>query len=326
MTALAVLGAALACPAPSHAAETIIATEPNSTPVATYHGVAAWWSTQSEQDDRHRAVRLKIYEHGRTRLAPVPPIRYPNDLDLGPDARGRVTAVYSRCSLPLTGNAAQRGCRLYRYTPGGRERRIRHVSRAGYSERHPTIWRSKVAYARFRDADEAPVDRIYLNDGHHNRQLPRGTFRPDAGLGAPNAQTGRLDLRGDRLAFSWYYPLGICRTIIPTEDTPPTVSELWLVNLVNRRSRRLERGCSDDNTGVLGPSLQPDGVWYVRGLDDGPFTEQRDSLTGQRTKSAAIAPTPYAYDRDGSSVLTMRRVNNPDPNGPPAIFQVVLST
>jgi hypothetical protein len=327
MTALAVLGGALACAAPSHAAETIVATESDSTPVATYHGVAAWWSTQSEQAGQHRVVRLKIYEHGRTRLAPVPPVRYPNDLDLGPDARGRVTAVYSRCSRPVTPIAVQMGCHLYRYTLGGHEHRIKHVSRTGYSERNPTIWRSRVAYARFRDADEAPVDRIYLNDGRRNRRLPRGTFRPDESLGAPSAQTGRLDLRGNRLGFSWYYPLAICRTLMDqTTDAPPTVSELWLVNLTTHRSRRLERGCSDDNTGVLGPSLQPNGVWYLRGLRDGPFSEQRDDYAGHSTKPAAIAPVPLAYDRDGSSVLSVRQVDNPDPTGRPGVFQVVLST
>ena len=198
--------AVLTCAAPADAGEIILATESNSTSVATYGGVSAWSSYVEG-----RGYVLRLYRNGRIGTPPVRPRDAPFDVDLGPDAAGRVTAVYSRCDPHRGGQLVPANCRLYRYIPGGQEHRIRGVSRAGYSEHHPTIWRARLAFARYRTRRQTTrIDRVYAFDGSSVGALPRGTVR--RGSDPPEAAAGveGMDLRGVRLAFGWTFLAARC--------------------------------------------------------------------------------------------------------------------
>src|SRR3954452_7092976 len=110
MTRMTVLGmrslAALACcatvaapavPAVPHAEFTIAETA-RPTPVSAYAGRLVW----SQYDAALGAFRL-METHAspsgsQTTALPVPPRAVPFDADVGPDADGAATVVYSRCA------------------------------------------------------------------------------------------------------------------------------------------------------------------------------------------------------------------------------------
>ena len=144
----------------------VLARQGRGTPISQYGGVLAF----SAYDARTRRYRLMIRRAGaRAERLPVPSHGRPFDVDLGPGPRGGIAAVYSRC---------RRGCDVYRFTLGGRrELRLR---RRG-SERLPSIWRGRIAFAR--------GSRVHI--GSRRVRAPR------------RGRATGLDLRGRRLAFTW---------------------------------------------------------------------------------------------------------------------------
>ena len=99
-------------------------------PVAGFGGWLLW----SRYDAKRRVYRLVGLHEGRVRTLAIRSRSVPFDVDLGPDARGRTVAVYSRCrEEPVTGPPVGpfpfyrtgRGCRLYEYRfSSARERRL----------------------------------------------------------------------------------------------------------------------------------------------------------------------------------------------------------
>jgi hypothetical protein len=82
-------------------------------------------------------------------------------VSLGPDARGRVVALYTRC------RTANRGCDVYRYdVQGRRERKVLGVSSLTKDEAWPVQWRGRLAFVR--------RARAYVLDGYSPRPDPRG--------------------------------------------------------------------------------------------------------------------------------------------------------
>src|SRR3954447_2154250 len=107
----------------------------------------------------HSTVAYSAYKNGLWSLVvggktvPVKPRRVPFDVDLGPDARGRTVAVYSRCASdpnPNFGAGAMaypdgyaQGCQVYLYDPAARRERP-VANAAGFM---PAIWKDTVVYA-----------------------------------------------------------------------------------------------------------------------------------------------------------------------------------
>jgi len=128
---------------PARAGEQVVAEGLIGDEVSAYGGTVAF----SEQEGRDR-WRLKLWRAGQIRTLAIRPKRVPfDDVDLGPGQDGGLTVVYSRCRVEPRDEDVGRGCDLFRYSHG-QERRVAGVSRRGYSEHHPSIWRSRVAFGR----------------------------------------------------------------------------------------------------------------------------------------------------------------------------------
>jgi hypothetical protein len=217
----------VAAPGVAFANDTI-ATVSSPTPVSAFAGRLAW----SSYDPATRGYRLMTSARGVTSTLPVRPRRVPFDVDLGPDRNGDTVAVYSRCHRdppgrdPAIGNALTqmpdwargRGCDLYELDfETGREKRISAASSPESSEFLPSIWKSRIAFARVRERRRG-VERtrpyLYLRSqlgARRSRRLPGGSrSRLRFCTGKPmrcklKVEPGptALDLAGRRLTFGW---------------------------------------------------------------------------------------------------------------------------
>jgi hypothetical protein len=133
---------------PAHA-EVVLA-HAHPTPINAYAGSVIW----STYDRAISRLRLTAFTAGVVQTLPVRTSAGPFDADLGPDASGQLTAVYSRCrhrpyTYPWYGLDAPRGCDLYRYSfATRREQKIRAFSSPTASEFLPAIWGNRIAFAR----------------------------------------------------------------------------------------------------------------------------------------------------------------------------------
>ena len=160
VSASALLAATLLAATPA-AADEAVADLPRDTPIAAYGSAVAW----SQYDPASRRYRLVVRLDGVATPAPVAAARRPFDISLGPDARGRLVALYTRC------RTATRGCDVYRYDLASRrERRLVTVSSPGRDEAWPVQWGDRVAFVR-RARAYVPV----RNDAARHADV----FRPD---------------------------------------------------------------------------------------------------------------------------------------------------
>jgi len=161
LVAFAVLAAALA-PAPAIADE-VVADLAAPTPIAAYGGALAW----SAYDASSQRFRLVIQRDGVATPARTATSRRAFDVSLGPDSRGRVVALYSRCRTAARGRTPERGCDVYRYDlRARRESKLASVSSPKLDEAWPAQWRDRIAFAR--------RARTHVIDGFNHRPDPRG--------------------------------------------------------------------------------------------------------------------------------------------------------
>ena len=67
----------------------------------------------------------------------------PFDVSLGPNSKGRIVALYTRC------RTTDHGCDIYRYELRTRsERRLSSVSSPALDEAWPAQWRDRIAFVR----------------------------------------------------------------------------------------------------------------------------------------------------------------------------------
>ena len=212
-------------------ADVTVATVANPTPVSFYAGRLAW----SAFDPAHNGYVLMTHAGGITSPVAVRPRGVPFDVDLGPDEQGDTVAVYSRCGQEPSGRGIPqwrtgRGCDIFKFTfATGRETRIASANGARSSEFLPSIWDTRVAFARVYERRKGKAGqraylyaRAVLGAGSSTRLKPgpRGTgiicrFPPGGLPGADcvdSVEVGptALDLRGRRLAFSWSARAGRC--------------------------------------------------------------------------------------------------------------------
>jgi dipeptidyl aminopeptidase/acylaminoacyl peptidase len=301
--------------------ENLIGQTKASTPVSAYGGRAAW----SAYDPTTKRYSLVTWTDGMSspEELPVKPRAAPFDVDLGPGARGLVVAVYSRCRREPTGAYdTGRGCDLYLYDfITRRESRIRSTSVPGGSEFLPTIWGSRIAFARVweqRKRKEGNYSYIYtrvLNRRDRSQRLAGGPFgdwlaRRQAGhivgyRGGPGPTS--LDMRGTRLALSWSYLLAHG----PQRRRQLSVVQLDPLRGTPRRIVQVTRQKLTD-LGVLSASLAADGLyWIEKGETQLTRPDLVDSFRRYDLKSGSIslAPAPESISsavRDGDAIFYSR--------------------
>lgn len=234
-----------------------IATEPAVSQISGWDGWLAW----SSLDTTTNRYSLTVWHDGTTTSPDVPTRTVPFDVDLGPDRRGRPTAVYSRCSrdtalrqsgLPIW--ALSEGCDIVALELGRRgasERRVRAASSRRYAEFTPTIWRGNVAFARAAERGRAARDfdadiRTAAITSADSRRLPHGA------IGEGSSYTNRLDLRGDQLVAGWVTEDSrSCKYVSSDGSVDVTDSaltyEVFTVEASSAKLRRLRRTCDVDD-------------------------------------------------------------------------------
>ena len=308
--------------ATAQAAEQVVARDARGGYLSAFGGAVAW----SSYDSGTKRFRLEVRRGGRNRLLPIPGRKVPFDVDLGPGRGGGLSAVYSRCrdeggfgpeAVPTA--LAVRGCDLFEYDfRSRRERRRSETARRGFDEVLPTIWRGRIAFARLSTTKRGyrPPRLLISTAGGAPRALRGGSRgREDRDLDEDGAAPLRLDLRGERLAFSWSLvaPDGSC--LVDPRIGTSDAQELWIVGVDGGRRRRLGAGCEfDEVSGYEDVSLTERGLYATlrRRIEDGRPTEQqlvqrisRFSLPSGRSTERDLAPVVAAV-QDGASTYSLR--------------------
>jgi hypothetical protein len=335
-----------AAPGPALAGQAI-ATVGAPTPISAFGGRLAW----SAFDPAQRSYRLMTEAGGTISAVPVAPRGVPFDVDLGPDQDGATIAVYSRCKheplgrdpaisnavAQLPGWSSARGCDLYRFDfASGREIKIASATTRGASEFLPTVWKTRIAFARVYERRKGRAgERAYL----YSRSLTGRGRAQRLPVGARSKErfcTGKprrcriklepgptaLDLAGRRLAFGW-----------DSGDAGPT-SAVYLDTIRSKRAdkRLVSRVVSGDIQAeeILSPQIADGQVVWALTL----FGDQTSSIS-QRFRIAdgglSEAPLQTADPADAfirpviAAALDGRRVpylaSGLTPNGEPCTPQ-----
>jgi hypothetical protein len=296
-----VLGAALGAPAGA-AADTPITTLAAPTPVRAWAGTAVL-STQDPATGRYRLAT----QRGTAAPEPLPgiaPAAASFDADIGPGPGGAPVIVFARCPAP-------RRCHLSRTTPaGGTELPIAGAAATGGFESAPTIWGSRLAFARRYPSGS---ERVYV------RPLTAGTQVRSTRLpGVPtrtcdevtrcrtirDGTVRELELRGSTLAENVHFGLatvGICGE-----------GQLRLVDLARRTSRLVTHTlCGLSGSTLLGASLTATHLLYARicpgdpaGCGNHSTIINRYGLIGRRSEQVAERDllTGFAALDDGHAI------------------------
>ena len=196
--ALAALGAA-----PAHAADE--AKLDRSSPIAAYGGRLAW----SAYDGVTKQYTLVTKFQGVTAPVAVAPRPLPFDVDLGPSATGSTVAAYTRCTTYAPPANRAKGCEVYTYDFGtARETKIAEANAPGANESWPSVWRTRIAFAR--DYDNKPgLGYLYtrtLGSSKPSTRMPGGARSTCQRCTLiPASKATQLDLYGTRLGFAWTY-------------------------------------------------------------------------------------------------------------------------
>ena len=271
--------------------------------IDAFAGRVVW----SDYDAAIDAWRLMENAGGVTRALPVEPRRTPFDVDLGPDGRGGVRAVYSRCARGLRFDqptpqehrrAVRHGCDVYSFSfTTGRETAIERVN-SHADEYWPSVWGSRIAfvrgYAHRRDPDRTATPYLYLGDRRLRRPSPVITVRHSGPEGRRierlrlSAMIEELDLRGRTVAYAW-----------KRIDDVDTVDVDFIYTATSGGAlRAAARGASSGggaavrSRSVGAPSLSAEGVDWLftnRGEPEYFGAFARRGRASERTKAVAFA-------------------------------------
>ena len=251
-----------------------------------------------------RRYRLVARRHGRTTTLPIRSFAVISDASLGPDRRGRVVAVYSRCG--------SRGCDLHEFRfRTGRERLLRHLSSRSTSESAPTIWRDRVAFLRRPTGSKRPLD-IYIAGPGRSLRKVRGGARGQGYTGVD-----QMELRGGRLAFSWITEVKECPGVPRDPDDkmdpdPAQRTEIFVVE--GNRRRRLDAGCETGDVSYVGSATNgAKGVGYVRvsaaaeplGATVQEYTRIQPATGERSSRPLRTDFDPFSVADDGESIYTV---------------------
>lgn len=305
-------------------ADVIIATEVRPTTVSAFGGLVVWSSAVPSTGQ----YVLRSWNGTSVETLPIAARDAPFDADLGPDRQGRPVAVYSRCTIeqplatgPFPDYGDGRGCDLFRYRfDSRREERLRSLSSSSHDEFTPTIWGTRVAFAR----RVANAERLYiatLGGRRPSRRIPGGSdpFKP--GLCANQARPSRLDLRASRLVFGWDDVCGLgfgC----PSQrgGVTPSAGELWDVSTQPKGSRRRLQSVCSTGPGQLfaSPALTENTLYYLAhgsAIEGNIFRVRR--RRGRNTTDLRAPLGSSALSADGSRLVVSQDVG-------PDTFNIVV--
>lgn len=269
------LAAVLVLASPAAAADKVLTTVAEDTPLSAYGGHVVWSAPVAG------GYGLVHWHNGQLEPLPVAPRSVPFDVDVGSDARGRAVAMYSRCREEprvddLDSWTIAGGCDVYAYTleGAGRERRVRRVSRRSSSETTPSMWRGAIAFAR-RGRGER-VARLYVRrPGARSATRLSGGSVPSCedimGRCRPRAGAIAIDLGARNAAVLWQLVGG---NVVGTS----VGCEVRVASLDGRRSRLAGAGWVSGTCGLEIP-LSPN----VSGAAEVTFLNKRGECTLDRT-------------------------------------------
>lgn len=234
----------------------ILASIARPSSISGYNGWLAW----STFDANAGVFRLTVWNGGVPSTPAIAASKTAFDVDLGPDQRGRPTAVYSRCPTASTATRRARSCDVFALDlASGRERQIGCCRLASFDEIRPSLWRGRVAFARARRGGSKFEMRVgaMADLSAPRTQSVRGLRLP-SGTGGPS----RLDLYGTRLVFRWESVRSDCRTEVQSGDARG--EQIWLSDLSASKSQLLSSGCfGDPRVAVKSPTLGTRGLVAV---------------------------------------------------------------
>lgn len=206
--ALGAVTAILAAAAPA-GGETVLATPPNETAIKAYAGYTLYGAFDAPGAENYRLVVR--HPDGTARTLPVAPRQDRFDADIGPDSSGRPQVIYTRCKRARRGSRTERpNCDLYvlslaRGSRRARPRPVRTANTPGASEEAPTVWKGRIAFARYYPGRELPV--IYTKHLAGSRRSERVSGLPSRRDGRPttDGDVHEAELYGRNLALNIGY-------------------------------------------------------------------------------------------------------------------------
>jgi hypothetical protein len=193
------LVALLVIAAPARAADEVLGTLPGAKDLSAYGGWLVFSSPTGSG-----AWSLKTWHEGVLADVAVPAASAPFDVNVGPDASGRPTAVYSRCRTKPP-DSPPAGCDLFAVTLGEAGERRLSISTTRHSEFAPAIWRGRLAFGR-RSPGQRKAD-IMLARGRKLKHLGPGTLPPCQELSCDEtpstAWPTAMDLGPRALGYLW---------------------------------------------------------------------------------------------------------------------------
>ncbi len=279
---LAALGAVAACAAPAAQADELVAEIARDTPIAAYAGQLAW----SAYDGATNSYRLMLASRGGApAAAAIAPAARAFDVSLGPDAKGRVVALYTRCAT-----AAGRRCDIYRYALAQRREARLGISSPREDEAWPAQWGARVAFVRRRAKQgtgscDVPYVRT-LTSRAPARRLDRGSCGVTTGL---SLRQGRI--------------------VQVTFGSPPTAtryeSQVRVLSTRGGAVRVVARqGSGEESNEFVSPSQSPDEIFLTRtGVHPKPTFVVID-LAGRTPRTREVraqAELTGAFARDNQS-------------------------
>jgi hypothetical protein len=182
-------------------------------PIAASDGWVVW-SAQSPD-----GWQLTAWHAGVVTTLPVATRPEPFDVSLGTDAQGRMVATYSRCAVTPSDSYGDtvpawsgRDCRVYVLElASGQEHAAPIPHPAGVSDTFPSMWRGRIAFARYEPAhpDAAQIE-LWTPGSSTLRTLPAGpmpTRCPITTGCAGQPRVGAVDglsLNGQLVSFRWF--------------------------------------------------------------------------------------------------------------------------
>ena len=229
----------------------------------------------------------------------------PFDADVGPDASGAPTVVYSRCGVKPTFDAPPRDCDLFAVRLGGGTESRLSLSTTRFSEFAPAIWGSRLAFGR-RARRQHKAEIVVVRGRKRLARLGPRTFPKCCRARRTREWPGQMDLGSRAVAYRW---------ILSGRDAFLDYGEeLWVSRLAGTRARLVQSGWSSGACGgsrVFSPNVIGTGALYGYWSDDcgdGSESLRRFELSTRRREQADL-PGPgvvLSVGRDGGDVYWLR--------------------
>lgn len=263
LTTLAIaVAAALSATGPaaaqSPAGQELLVPLARSTPIDEYAG----WLLFSRWDGRR--YHLSTWRDGELRDLQVRSQATPFDADLGPDSKGRPSAVVSLCDG---------SCDLFvvGLGVGDRPRPVRNANTRGRDEIAPTVWKGRLAFGRRYDGDKiVPYTKLLM--APRSRPSDRLAGLPSRRCGAVDPPDCRrieqtnlvsMELWGRWIAQHWTYQ--------PDRFPGFRQNEIRLTNVGRTATRQVGyMGTGLGGQTYLGPSIAEGRVAFFRACQGDP--------------------------------------------------------